>query len=358
MSTSTPTSTIQTRPRPLTGRARVMAMLAGESVDSLPAMPIVMAFAARRMGMPYYDYCLDYRLLADAQVQVADEFDLDVVTVMSDPAVEAADCGAPVIYYPDSPPANDEAHALLADKRALDHLALPDMAAGSRMANRIAAVELLTQRAGSTKIVQGWLEGPYTAAAHLRGLNALMLDLYDDSDFVARLLDYTVTVAKRFVAAQIAAGADLIGICDPTASLVGPAFYQELVWPAQKAIVDTVRQLGPGARLHICGNTRRILGPMGKLGCVLIDLDAPTPMDEARAQIGPETTLLGNIDPVRVLRNATPAEVYAAVAACHRQTGPRYIVGAGCEVPRDTPAENLAALVAYAREHVALPTPI
>jgi MtaA/CmuA family methyltransferase len=332
-----------------------MAMLAGEPVDSLPAMPIVLAFAAHHLAIPYYDYCLDYRLLSEAQVQIAQEFDLDVVTVMSDPAVEAADCGAPVIYYPDSPPANDEAHALLGDKRALERLALPDMAPGGRMANRIAAVEALAQQTGGSKIVQGWLEGPYTSAAHLRGLNALMLDLYDDPDFVARLLDYTVVTAKRFAAAQIAAGADLIGICDPTASLVGPTFYRELVWPAQKAIVDLARQAGCGVRLHICGNTRRILREMGTLGCVLIDLDAPTPMDKARRHIGPETALLGNIDPVRVLRNGTPDEITAALARCHAGSGPRYIVGAGCEVPRDTPAENLRALVAYARTHQAAP---
>ena len=40
--------------------------------------------------------------------------------------------------------------------------------------------------------------------------------------------------------------------------------------------------------------------------------------------------------------------VAAEVAECHRQAGRRFIVGAGCEVPRDTPIENLRALCAYA----------
>jgi len=57
---------------------------------------------------------------------------------------------------------------------------------------------------------------------------------------------------------------------------------------------------------------------------------------------------LGGIDPVRVLQNGTPAQVAAAVADCHRQAGPRYIIGAGCEVPPDTPAENLFELLRYA----------
>lgn len=344
-------ATILTPSSRIAGRERVLALLTGKPVDSLPAMPMVMAFAARRLGIPYYEYATDYRLLVQAQIQAARDFDLDAVTVMSDPAVEAADCGAPVIYYPDEPPTNDEAHALLADKRDLGRLTLPEMKPGGRMANRIAAVAALAAQVGSEKVIMGWLEGPYTAAAHLRGLNALMTDLYDDPDFVTRLIAYTTTMARRFAVAQIEAGADFIGICDPTASLVGPAFYREMVWPGQKAIVDKVRSKGRRARLHICGNTRRILKSMGELGCAIVDLDAPTPLDEARAQVGPYVTLLGNIDPVRVLRNGTPDSITAALAVCQAQAGTRYIVGAGCEVPRDTPADNLAALVTYARAH-------
>lgn len=67
--------------------------------------------------------------------------------------------------------------------------------------------------------------------------------------------------------------------------------------------------------------------------------------------MGPDQVLIGNLNPVSGLRNSTPAAITAAVAACHRAAGSRYIVGAGCEVPRDTPAENLRALCAYAHEH-------
>jgi uroporphyrinogen-III decarboxylase len=67
--------------------------------------------------------------------------------------------------------------------------------------------------------------------------------------------------------------------------------------------------------------------------------------------MGPQEVLLGNIDPVRVLREGTPESVYNALAECHYQAGPRYMVGAGCEVVRDTLGENMQALVRYAREH-------
>jgi uroporphyrinogen-III decarboxylase len=33
-----------------------------------------------------------------------------------------------------------------------------------------------------------------------------------------------------------------------------------------------------------------------------------------------------------------------AVAECQRQAGERYIIGPGCEVPRDTPEGNVRAM--------------
>ena len=141
----------------------------------------------------------------------------------------------------------------------------------------------------------------------------------------------------------------LIGVGDAAASLVGPRIYEEFVWPYEKKLVEGIHAMGAKVRLHICGNTRRILDGMGRLGCDIVDLDFMVPISEARAAMGPNQVLLGNIDPVRALRNSTPERVTADIAECHRQAGARYIVGAGCEVPRDTPEANVRALTAYAR---------
>ena len=54
-------------------------------------------------------------------------------------------------------------------------------------------------------------------------------------------------------------------------------------------------------------------------------------------------------DPVRTLRDGTPESVEAALAACYAQAGPAYIVGAGCEIPRGTPPENVDAMTRFAR---------
>jgi MtaA/CmuA family methyltransferase len=335
----------------MNGRERVLAMLAGKPVDHLAQLPITMMFAADQIGVKYGDYAADHRVLAEAQIRTAERFEFDYVSCISDPAREAADCGAKIAYFEDQPPAIDEAHALLSDKKTLASLPIPDPLGGGRMHDRVDGVALLKTRVGDDLLVEGWIEGPCAEAADLRGINAMMLDFYDDPDFVRDLFEFVIEMELRFAKAQLATGADWLGVGDAAASLVGPQIYRDFVWPYEKRLIDGLHAMGAPARLHICGNTSRILGDMGRLGCEVVELDSKAPMAQARAEMGPGQILLGNIDPVAVLRNGSPETITAAIAQCHRDAGPRYLVGAGCEVPRDTPPENVRALGDYARSH-------
>ncbi|MCZ7636428.1 MAG: hypothetical protein M5U12_10635 [Verrucomicrobia bacterium] len=219
------------------------------------------------------------------------------------------------------------------------------------MTDRVQGVALLKERVRGEKLIEGWVEGPVAEAADLRGINTLMTDFFDDPAFVRDLFEFVIVMELRFARAQVEAGIDLMGVGDAAASLVGPQLYEEFVWPYEKKLVEGLHALGTKVRLHICGNTRPILAGMGRLGCEIVDLDYPSPLGEGRAAMGPQQVLLGNLHPVQVLKGGTPEGVTAAVAECHRQAGPRYIVGAGCEVPRGTPEANLRALADYAHQH-------
>lgn len=334
----------------MNGRERILSVIHTGRADCLAFMPITMMFAADHAGISYRRYATDFRALVESQLRVAEDYDFDYVSCISDPGREAADCGALIRYFDDQPPAIDEYNARLADKAELGRLEVPDPLGGGRMHDRVRAAALFKERARGEKLIEGWVEGPCAEGADLRGINTLMMDFYEDPDFVRDLFDFTVELGLRFGRAQIEAGADLIGIGDAAASLVGPQLYEEFVWPAEKRLVDGLKAYGARVRLHICGNTSFILAGMGRLGCDIVDLDWPASLSAARATMGPDQVLLGNIDPVRVLREGTADSVYDAIAACHRDAQSPYIVGAGCEVPRGTPPDNVRAMHRYARQ--------
>jgi MtaA/CmuA family methyltransferase len=337
----------------MTGRERILAVLAGQKPDHLPCMPITMMFAADILGVKYGQYARDHKVMVDAQIKTAELFGFDYVSTISDPAREASDYGAKIQWFDDQPPAIVEDEALCADRSALTRVNAGNPIAGGRMEDRIRGVELLRQRAGNTLFVEGWVEGPCAESADLRGLNRLMLDFHDEPAFVRELLEITVEAAIRFAHLQIEAGADIIGIGDAAASLIGPGIYKEFVWPQEKRLVDAIHAKGGRVRLHICGNTRRILDGMGELGCDMVDIDFLVPLEKARSTMGPRQTLAGNLDPVRDILHGTPESITRTLEALQQHAGAQWIVAAGCEIARGTPHENLHALANFAQTHAA-----
>ena len=336
----------------MTSRERVFAVLSGRQPDHRPYMPITMMFAADVLGVKYLQSIRNHKTMADAQIKTAEMFGFDHVSAIA-PTSEAVDLGAKFQWFDDQPPGIIEQEALLTDKAALTRLPSPDSVFGDSMEDRVRGVELLRQRVGNDLIVEGWVEGPCSDAADFRGMNRLMVDFSDDPDFVTHLFEYSVEMATGFAAAQIAVGADIIGIGDPPSSLVGPRMYREQIWPWHKKLVDAIHANGAKVRLHICGNTRRILADICRLGCDLVDVDSPVPMEQARAQVGPAQALIGNLDPVRDVRNGSPESIQKSLEALQQSAGERWIVAAGCEIVRDTPHENLHAMRMFAQSHSA-----
>lgn len=338
----------------MTSRERVFAVLSGQQPDHRPYMPITMMFAADVLGVKYLQCIRDHTAIADAQIKTAEMFGFDHVSTIA-PTSEAVDLGASFQWFDDQPPGIIEQEALLTDKSTLARLPPPDSVFGASMEVRVRAIELLRQRVGNNLIVEGWVEGPCSDGADFRGMNRLMVDFSDDPEFVAHLFEYSVELATEFAAAQIAAGADIIGIGDPPSSLVGPRMYREQIWPFHKKLVDAIHANGAKVRLHVCGNTRRILADIRRLGCDLVDVDSPVPMEQARALVGPAQALIGNLDPVREVRNGSPESIQKSLEALQLKAGERWIVAAGCEIVRDTPHENLHAMRKFAQSHTAEP---
>jgi MtaA/CmuA family methyltransferase len=290
----------------MTPKAIVETLLAHRKPPRPPVMPITMMFAADLIQRTYREYVTDFRVLAEGQLRTAERFGFDYVSTISDPAREASDFGASVQFFQDQPPVADECDALLADKTVLARLKLPDPLGGGRMHDRIRGVERLRQRVGDSLLVEGWVEGPCAEAADLRGINTIMTDFFDDEGFVEDLFSLAVENAIAFARCQLEAGADIIGIGDAAASLVGPEIYEQFVFPYEKKLIDAIHASGGRVRLHICGNIAAIVGKMAEPAAEIVDVDSMVPMARARTATGPRQVLLGNLDRWPSCETATP----------------------------------------------------
>ena len=324
----------------------------GAPLDALPNVAITMMKAADEIGVPYKTYALDADAHFRGQVAVARAYDIDHVSGISDPAVEAADLGAAIVYRDDSPPAMDDSEPLLLDPARLLALKVPDPGSSRRMGKRIAVVARLARECRGEKAVEGWIEGPIAESCDLRGVSRIMMDFYDRPEFVRDLVAFVTEVELAFAKAQLDAGADYIGMGDAAASLMGPDLYREFVWEAEKTFIRRLHEMGTRVRLHICGNITPLLEMLRDVGADMVDLDSMVSVAEARAALGPSPCLAGNLNPVSAVRNGTPESIQEGLAQCFKDAGcMAYAVAGGCEIPRDTPAENLRAMGRFARAH-------
>jgi len=334
---------------------RVRGLIAGTAVDHLPVQPLIMMFAAAYAGIPYIDYTKDGRKMAEAQGKVVRDFGIDCLMTCSDPAREVFDIAgeASLNWYVDQGPAIYEERAALVDKGRLKTFRIPDPLGGGRMHDRITGIEVMHREFGGDVSIVGWVEGPLALGAELRGVTRIMTDFIDDPPFVNDLLDFTAEVAMVYAEAQIQAGADTIGMSDAAASMMGPRYYGQFLLPRQLRVVESIRKAHPEVivRLHMCGNTNALIAQMKTLPVQIFELDSPCNLAAARAELGPDRVILGNVATITEMLEGTPEVVYAACQRCHETCGRNHIVGTGCEMSPMSSPDNLRAMVRYAKQH-------
>ena len=326
----------------MTPLQRTLDFIRGSRVDRPPFHPIVMRWAAKYAGVKYGEFCLDYRAKCTAMIRCAEDFDIDWVTVMSDPYTEAEAFGLEVEYPEDDLPLDRGGH--LADLAAVRDLHGYNVDDHPRLLNRVREIEQFRQQVGEKYFIVGWIEGPIAEYGDIRGLTRAAMDLYDDPGAVHHALDVITQAAVDFVTRQVQAGAHCIGIGDAFCSQIGPALYRDFALPREQRLVEHIHQQGALAKLHICGDTRTLLPDMIKTGADIIDVDHLVgSMQPYMPLLGPAQVLSGNTDPVAVVQDGDGAAIAESVRACHQQTAGRCIVSAGCEVPPGVSVENIHA---------------
>ena len=326
----------------MNSKERVMNRLKGKVVDKAPNTSLIMSFAPRYINKPSSEFFLDYRVLVESVIKTNIDFGIDIMSAISDPYREAYDFGAKIEFPYDSLPVSKEHFIQTYDD--LKKLKPFNPHDSKRMLDRIKAVELFKKEVGSDYPIMGWIECPLAEAGDLRGVNELLYDFYDEPEMLRQLMDICLETGISCAKAQIEAGADIIGMGDAVASLIGNKLYKEFVFEYEKKLISAVHDMGALVKLHICGNITSLLDDLKFVGADILDIDWMVDYKTACNKLKGYSSICGNIDPVRIVKNGTPEIIKKAVWSCLDSGNNTSFISSGCEIPIGTPHENVMAV--------------
>ena len=203
-----------------------------------------------------------------------------------------------------------------------------------------AALAQLRAEVGHEIVVGAFVPGPFTLAMQLIDVGPLLMELAEHPARVAELLDRLTPVLIEVAQFYRASGADYVTIHEMGGSpaYLGPRPFEQLVLPRLQQLIAAL----PGPRvLSVCGRVTRALPLLAAAGADALNLDQTTDLAAARAALGPDVRLFGNLDPVGVLADGDPAQVTAAVQAASAAGADA--VWPGCDLYPLTPTANLHA---------------
>jgi uroporphyrinogen decarboxylase len=218
----------------------------------------------------------------------------------------------------------------------------------------VADIRRAREAVGEDGVVAPWIQGAFNLLAiYYRKVDDLLMDALLEPEFFHRMMEYFLQRYMRFVQQLIDAGADVLCYAGNIANgkMVGREFFQRSIWPHEKRFIDAIQAQGIPVLYHNCGYAKGLLPLYPSLGLRAYESLTPRPygdtvLEEAVQAFGTETTLLGGIDQLDLLRRGTTAEIEAEVKRVLDTVRGRshFILGTTDYFNENTPREKILAL--------------
>jgi [methyl-Co(III) methanol-specific corrinoid protein]:coenzyme M methyltransferase len=218
---------------------------------------------------------------------------------------------------------------------------LPDAVKDGRIPVVLSAIELLAARNSECPVI-GNITGPLSLATSIIDPLQFFRLMHKRPEEVLAVLNYLTDFLASFARQQIAAGADVIAIADPTATgeILGAANFRRFVVPMLQQLVQEIQLAGAGAIIHICGDATVLLADLRHIGKTVLSFDSLVDLRKAKQVLG-EIPVMGNIN-TQLLHKGEPAKVLQITNNLLAQGID--IIAPACGISLATPAANLGIL--------------
>lgn len=304
------------------------------------AIPVMTHPGVDLIGKTVLDVVTNGRTHFEALRAVNQTYPTAAATTVMDLTVEAEAFGAHVTFSDHEIPTVKG--SIVHDLASIQALGIPSLET-ARLPQYLEASRLAAK--GIDKPVLSGCIGPFSLAGRLFDMTEIMTACYLEPETVHLLLQKCTDFLLNWCTALKATGTAGLVMAEPAAGLLDNDFCLEF---SSKYIAQVVTKLQDEkfkVILHNCGNTGHCTDAMLQSGAAGLHFGNAMDMRLALQQCPAETLVLGNLDPVRVFKSATPEEVYAKTTELLQATNvhPNFILSSGCDTPPGTPLANIDA---------------
>lgn len=339
----------------MTSLERSKAVIEGRIPDRVPVCLLNFQNAARFMGYSVGECILDSQKSAKSQIAYWEEFRHDMIEIENGICVLSEAVGCEIGFAEDTPPW--VSRRVLDTLEDVDKLRDVDLESSPCAKALLETTKIVADKLGATVCIRGDSDlAPFSLAAELMGMEKFLMALMgpEQKDNVHKLLRYCTEQVASLVRAQIAVGSHYTIIGDSTAGpdICPPKIYREFAAPYEKLLVHQFRKEGIEVGCHICGDATKIIDDMLETGALYFEVDYKIDRTAVHEAVKGKATIIGTVDPSYLLPSGTPEEVSEKAREDIQIFGPggRFILGAGCSIPENTPFENVRVLINAASE--------
>lgn len=335
---------------------RLLRALLREEVDSTPVWMMRQAGRylpeyreTRKKAGDFLSLCKNTDLACEVTLQPLRRYAFDAAILFSDILTipDAMDLG---LYFSEG-----EGPKFRKTVRSLaDVEQLPSINMESDLAYVTAAVSAICRELNGSVPLIGFSGSPWTLATYMiegsgsKDFRNAKKFMYDDPEAMHLLLQKLSDAVVVYLNAQIDAGAQAVQIFDTWGGILTPAAYRRFSLEYMEKIVAGLQREKNGRRVPVILFTKnggQWLESIAQAGADAVGLDWTTDIADARARIGADVALQGNMDPS--ILYASPAVIRQEVKSILERfgKGSGHVFNLGHGITPDVNPDHVSAFV-------------
>lgn len=340
---------------------RFLKALLGEQVDVTPVWMMRQAGrylpeyrSTRKQAGDFLSLCKNPQLACEVTLQPLRRYAFDAAILFSD-ILTIPDALGQGLYFSEG----EGPKFRKVIRSAKDVEQLLDVNIPAELSYVTDAVSVIRKELGGSVPLIGFSGSPWTLATYMiegggsKDFRLAKQFMYDNPEAMHLLLDKLATAVTDYLNAQIRAGAQAVQIFDTWGGILSSNAYRTFSLAYMNKIIANLLKENEGRQVPVIVFTKnggQWLESIAESGCQAVGLDWTTEIGDAKARIGDQVALQGNMDPS--ILYASPAVIREEVSTILKSygSGNGHVFNLGHGITPEVNPDNVAHFVEAVHE--------